>query len=338
MIKTSIVLPVYNSEKTISKTLKSILNQDYNNFELLLINDGSEDNSGKICEEIALKDNRIQVFHQKNKGPGAARNKGIKEAKGKYLTFVDSDDIVNSSWLSSMIDEQIKDDVDLVITGYNRIIGNNEKLQKCYEYVPERNMYNKLELENNIEKLIDSRFFNSLCNKLYKYKIIRTNNIFINEEFDLSEDFLFNLSYISKCNSVSILDTAKYNIIVNDKSLTHTYRENKFELLDKVDNKYRLFLNENDIDSQTADFNTIRRCYSCFMDLFHEDNKMKFNEKIESIKKILNKKKVSEITSNYETDDFKEWVLVLPLRLKLIYLIYLLSLGGFIKKFKLRRY
>lgn len=88
----SIIVPVYNSEQTLNRCIDSILGQTYRNFELLLINDGSKDRSGEICDEYASNDSRIRVFHQKNSGPSAARNFGLNQAKGQYVVFQDSDD------------------------------------------------------------------------------------------------------------------------------------------------------------------------------------------------------------------------------------------------------
>ena len=95
--KVSIIVPIYNSEKYMNKCIESILNQTLTEIEIILVNDGSTDNSGKIIDNYAKKDNRIKVIHQQNSGPSVARNKGISTAKGKYIGFVDSDDYIEST-------------------------------------------------------------------------------------------------------------------------------------------------------------------------------------------------------------------------------------------------
>ena len=95
----SIIIPVYNAASYLDKCIESILHQKYKDFELLLINDGSTDNSGDICDAFALKDNRISVFHQQNQGVSAARNLGIEQAKGEWLQFIDSDDWIENDFL-----------------------------------------------------------------------------------------------------------------------------------------------------------------------------------------------------------------------------------------------
>ena len=107
MIDISVIVPVFNSEKTLNRCLDSILNQTFKNFEVICVNDGSQDNSGQILNEYKMKDERIKVIEQKNKGLSGARNTGINLAKGKYVTFIDSDD-----WIEINTFEKIKENID----------------------------------------------------------------------------------------------------------------------------------------------------------------------------------------------------------------------------------
>ena len=101
--KVSVIVPVYNVEKYIKKCVESLINQEYRNFEIILINDGSVDNSGMIIDEMSLRDDRIKVIHQKNQGVSAARNVGISFSKGEYITFVDGDDWVDKDYISYFV-------------------------------------------------------------------------------------------------------------------------------------------------------------------------------------------------------------------------------------------
>jgi len=112
----SIIIPVYNSEKYLKECIDSILSQTFLDFELVLVNDGSTDSSGKICDEYALKDSRVRVFHKENGGVSAARNTGIKAAKGKYVTFVDADDKVKPSFLMDF--NSLELEADFYVQGY----------------------------------------------------------------------------------------------------------------------------------------------------------------------------------------------------------------------------
>ncbi|MDR0422523.1 MAG: glycosyltransferase, partial [Proteiniphilum sp.] len=111
----SVIVPVYNVEKYLRKCLESILAQTYTSFELLLVNDGSTDGSGQICDEYAQKDSRVQVFHQENKGVSRARNLGLERAKGKWVAFIDSDDWVDSTYLEHLLEGD--EDVELRVMG-----------------------------------------------------------------------------------------------------------------------------------------------------------------------------------------------------------------------------
>ena len=113
----SVIVPVYNSEQTLHRCIDSILGQTYRNFELLLINDGSKDRSGEICDEYARKDNRVKVFHKENGGVSSARNVGLDNARGEWITFCDSDDHVSKEWLSNMLDNDTG--CDLVVQGFS---------------------------------------------------------------------------------------------------------------------------------------------------------------------------------------------------------------------------
>src|SRR5690606_27364966 len=124
MPKVSVIIPVYNAEKYLRECLDSVLAQTFTDFEVLLINDGSTDASGKICDEYAEKDSRIKVFHKENGGVSSARNLGLDNAKGEWISFVDSDDTIEQETLATLANE-VKDlDIDGVIFGYKKLINN----------------------------------------------------------------------------------------------------------------------------------------------------------------------------------------------------------------------
>lgn len=139
----SIIMPLYNGEKFIEITLESVLKQNYKNWELLITNDGSKDNSPKIVEEYAKKDERIKLFNQINKGSAAARNNSLREAKGKYIVFLDSDDI----WENNFLEEQIKfleeKNASLVFSSYKRINEDGKEILVPF-IVPEKVGYKDL--------------------------------------------------------------------------------------------------------------------------------------------------------------------------------------------------
>lgn len=123
MPKVSIIIPVYNVEKYLPKCIDSVLHQSYKDIEIILVDDGSIDNSGKICDEYAAEDDRIVVFHTENRGNGAARNTGIMEAKCKYITFIDADDYIPSNYIEVLLNRLINENADVCICGFQFVPG-----------------------------------------------------------------------------------------------------------------------------------------------------------------------------------------------------------------------
>lgn len=215
----SIIIPIFNVESYLSRCINSILLQTFTNFELLLINDGSSDDSGNICNEYARRDNRIKVFHKRNGGVGSARNLGLDNARGEWITFCDSDDWVEKDWLESYVDE-IKNNPDILFQGYIY-----EYPTKSYAHCINRR-YN--EYIKNIFLLEKEDLFGWTWNKLFKSEIIKQYNLRFNCVFNINEDLLFTLQYCSHAYSISILPITKYHYIIHQNSLTqkiHQYKE-----------------------------------------------------------------------------------------------------------------
>ncbi|MBO6271731.1 glycosyltransferase family 2 protein [bacterium] len=164
----SIIIPVFNAEKTISKCLNSILKQVYKNWECIIINDGSTDNSLAICKEYQNKDKRFKIFTTENKGVSAARNKGIKESTGEYICFVDADDTLNQNKLDICYKLSYLNDADIVYHSINVFVNNNFKTiwDNTYEGI--------IDIDNivNIQY-----YFSNVLTKLYKASLIKDNNI-----------------------------------------------------------------------------------------------------------------------------------------------------------------
>ena len=132
MIKISVVMPVYNKEMYLDKTLQCILNQSYKNFEVIIVNDGSTDNTKKICDEYAKKDSRISVYHIENGGVSNARNIGLKYVTGEYIQFIDADDCINEDVFKAYIEILEKDKYDIIFTSYNKV-DHKDKILKVVD-------------------------------------------------------------------------------------------------------------------------------------------------------------------------------------------------------------
>ena len=191
--KISIIVPVYNTEKYLRHCLDSILNQSFQDFELLLIDDGSKDRSGKICDEYAEKDKRISVWHQENQGVSVARNVGLEHAQGEWIYFPDSDDIVIENALEIMM-KMCVEDIDYVMCGYEVYDENGN----CSYAIPER-QERVISREDALMEMFaptDYRYQGYLWNKLFKASIIRDNNLRFVKGIKFNEDRLYNVEYL----------------------------------------------------------------------------------------------------------------------------------------------
>lgn len=209
MKKVSIIIPIYNAVSYIDKCVGSLLSQDYNDIEIVLVNDGSTDNSLSLLQEYQIQyPNKIKVIDQKNSGQSAARNKGLKNSDGYFITFVDQDDYVKEDFISKMV-EGIKD-ADILISGYNRI-GEHEKLY-----------------QENIPKVCEwSKFkYCATWGKLYKKAFLDNNNI-IFEKCKIGEDVIFLMQALSYTKKVEIISYAGYNNYRNTTSISRNINKNK---------------------------------------------------------------------------------------------------------------
>ena len=198
----SIIIPVYNSEKYISKCLDSILNQSYKDYEIILMDDGSKDSSLKIIKDYDKKYENIHAYSQKNGGPALARNNCLDKAKGKYIMFIDSDDYIDKEYLDKYI--SVADDYDLVIGGFRKVDDN-------------KTLFTRKLVEGEFAKYIVT---GPVCH-LYKRKLIIDNNIkFLNTK--MSEDVYFNIKIYEQNPKIKIIDYVGYNYYTNESSISNT--------------------------------------------------------------------------------------------------------------------
>lgn len=204
MIKLTIIIPVYNVEKYIEKCIKSILRQELNNYEIILVDDGSTDNSGNICDQYAIKYNNIRVIHQMNKGLSGARNTGIRESKGEYLMFIDSDDFINEKVALKEIIDKLKEDA--IQFKWIYYYENKNK----YIYFKDNELYPNIDFEDLLfKKVQDGTISISACNKIVRRSIIVDNNIYFDETL-LSEDIDWSLKLYLHIKSLKVINKNVY--------------------------------------------------------------------------------------------------------------------------------
>ncbi len=222
---TSIIIPIYNTEKHLNNCLASISNQSFADFECILIDDGSTDNSPIICDEWAVKDNRFLVIHKQNEGVSAARNDGLNIAKGDYILFVDSDDWLEHDYIAEMA--RHSEYAELTVSGQIRDYSNGK--QEVFK--PHHTTSFQLCSEN-------TAIFTQLCKdwllyapheKLYRRDIIEKNGIRFIKGRNYGEDLTFNFEYLDYVSTISLVDKALYHYRIEEGSLSTRFRPNQFD-------------------------------------------------------------------------------------------------------------
>lgn len=206
----SVIIPVYNAEKTLRRCVESILAQTFTNFELLLINDGSRDQSGEICDSYALQDKRLRVFHQSNRGVALARNAGLEHATGKYICFVDADDWVEPPYLESFLVDELKQDESLfVMQDFTE-----ERIDRIHKNAgfPDR-LFHPEEFGDLLFHQGTYYVPGTPFPKLYHAKTLNEHHIRFNPQVLFGDDLIFFLEYMKYAKSVKLLSAAHYHYI-----------------------------------------------------------------------------------------------------------------------------
>ena len=226
-VKYSIIIPVYNSEKYLEECIDSVINQNRFDYEIILINDGSTDNSGLICDKYAERYNHIRVIHQSNQGQNKARFKGINISNGKYCIFLDSDDYWDKTLLEEIDLVLNKEEYDVVIFNMNRISKNNIRTENSI--FEDLSVFCEDSKDIVFKKLISTSCLNSLFNKVIKRDIISEYDKFNKIRLITSEDLLVSLSILYTAHNIIYLDKPLYNYRMNENSVTHKFNSKKFD-------------------------------------------------------------------------------------------------------------
>lgn len=212
----SIIVPVYNAQNTIRCCIESVINQIYQDFELLLVDDGSSDESGAICDSYALKDKRIIVFHNENRGVSAARNFALERAKGEYLQFLDSDDWITADATQQLVQTARKYNCDMVISDFYRVINERVSVKGDIE---EDSVMSREEFAAHMMENPADFYYGVLWNKLYRRSIVEEHRLRMNPDICWCEDFLFNLEYIRYAYRFYALNVPLYYYVKTKGSL-----------------------------------------------------------------------------------------------------------------------
>ena len=299
----SVIVPVYNSEGKLDTCIKSLLNQSFKNIEIILVNDGSIDRSGEICDNYARLDNRISVFHKENGGVSSARNLGIDKSSGKYIMFCDSDDWMEYDCIEVLYNKIIKVDADIIYSGvYREEYYNDVKVKDKISGVSQEIYLNISELYNYFEYIINSieSPFLSPWAKLYRSEIIKENKLYFDEEMVCLEDFHFNLQFLQNSKTIYLSKYIKYHYI-GIRGKGGIQNRNKNNLTYEVSNIYK------ELNKLLSNYKKSESLENFLTYWFIENYKLVFDKLLYEEKNInrLERKKILEnLCNNKEFCDF----------------------------------
>ncbi len=268
----SIIVPVYNGEKYVQECIQSILNQTFADFELLIIDDGSQDDSFAICDYFARSDPRVRLFSKKHGGVANARNFGIEKANREFISFCDSDDVVSQDLYQKLVDIMCKKKVDRMCSGYCLLYEKNRKVLRKPRIADGE--YNSKELLKNMidDGTMSGILFSSVNNSLFKKEIIDKYNIRFNESVRFNEDGLFSVEYMLHSNNVYSIQSqiTYYYRQISSLKLTERLTTNDYQKVNEELHKLNHLYDIDDYDLQMCRRKITELLWWVLMDSKHD--------------------------------------------------------------------
>jgi len=284
----SVIVPIYNAEPYLEHCLNSIINQTYNNLEIILINDGSTDNSSMICDDFSELDKRINVIHKSNEGPSHTRNLGINISNGSYIAFVDADDWIESRYLELMYKNIKEKGSDLCICGYRHFYNDSD----YNDYLP-RDFFtlenSKIDLKEYRKLMLSEAplLIGSPCLKLIKKELLINNNIIFPTNIPRNVDLVFNLRLLPYLKKITYIDDVLYTYRYVESSVYRKYRSNLLEIYKFINSERIKTISM--IDSYTTDFKKVsykafvENCITIIATETRSDSSKKLDDKLQII-------------------------------------------------------
>lgn len=334
--KVSIIVPVYNVEKYLSRCMDSLMNQTLEEIEIILVDDGSPDSCPTMCDDFAALDSRIKVIHKQNQGLGFARNSGLEIAQGEFIAFVDSDDFVDIHMYEALYNKANELKLDTVYCCFNSVDkkGNIHPIEEISDEITfdsrsdiDGFLLDMIGSETNC--VVDRKYQMSVWRAIYSKNIIDKNNIrFCSEKQFISEDIIFHIDYLQKVSKIGLLPEAFYyycdNISVS--SLSKTFREDRFE-------RYVILYKEICVrfpfDGVTSRSQRLLIGYTRSLVFILSDYEITFQKKTEILKRICYDTIWDEINNEYDYSRlpfYQKLVLYLILKKQIYPLLFLSSL------------
>lgn len=341
--KISIIIPAYNVGDYIKRAIDSVLKQTFHDFKIYIVDDGSTDNTGYVCDELAKTDNRINVIHQKNAGAHNARNAALDIIDSKYVCFFDGDDYIENDMLTDLYNIAENNESDLVISGFYIDTYYTDDNFVTSDYIPYTRDEKLIDIFNDktsfrllAYKNFDKNMFYSPWNKLYNVSYLKNNNL----KFPVTyrDDFPFVLSVIRDIDRVSYTRKQYYHFIrKRSESETQKYvktlyekREEEHEKMIELYDHWSLLYDKNSIEMIARRY--LDRLIECMVNLFNTNSNLNKNDIMLKINEYLNNGAIDELIKFAKPNKFYLKLMYIPLKLKNTNLCY--SMAKFIESFK----
>lgn len=294
----SIIIPVYKVEKYLEKCIKSVLNQTYSNLQIILVDDGSPDNCGEICDKYANIDKRIEVIHKKNGGLSDARNVGLKAATGEYIGFVDSDDYVSKDMFQTLYNTLINTNSDVSICNFYTVVGGKNIVKNLDNGIE---IYSKIDILKEI--LLDKKIQSYAWNKLYKKALFKNIEYPVGKKY---EDIGTTFYLLEKCNKIAVTGSPEYYYLTREDSIVNNAtKETVIDYIELISDRYDYINKKYKELKKYNDYYITRILLTAFTDAYYlNDNSEKFltvlNNFFDKVKEIFcnNKQAIMELLND----------------------------------------
>ena len=285
--KISIILPTYNSDNVLEKAIKSVEKQTYENWELIIIENGKKGQAEQIAQ--SFNDKRIIYMYQEQPNVSNARNVGLENVTGKYVAFIDSDDRYEKDFLQKMVQYLEQNNLQLVTCGYRKLSDKSKMLIK-----DNTSIFKTTNIKEYLETTKENYLYNELWNKLYISSIIKENTIKFDANYELGEDFIFNLDYTKFVEKAGYINEPLYIYTDGEYGLKLRYRANKFEIEYGLTKYLEKFYIEKRWNMDYIYNRYARVYYNQIIDIYKENNPATDQEKDEQLKNIVTNPKYKE--------------------------------------------
>lgn len=294
----SIIIPVYKVEKYLEKCIKSVLNQTYSNLQIILVDDGSPDNCGEICDKYANIDKRIEVIHKKNGGLSDARNVGLKAATGEYIGFVDSDDYVSKDMFQTLYNTLINTNSDVSICNFYTVVGGKNIVKNLDNGIE---IYSKIDILKEI--LLDKKIQSYAWNKLYKKELFKNIEYPVGKKY---EDIGTTFYLLEKCDKIAVTGSPEYYYLTREDSIVNNAtKETVIDYIELISDRYDYINKKYEELKKYNDYYITRILLTAFTDAYYlNDNSEKFltvlNNFFDKVKEIFcnNKQAIMELLND----------------------------------------